>query len=58
MIDFNKEYYDEKIDSLEKGDVILWKKVSTIENKLWGIILLLVFNFGGMLVNILLSYNK
>ncbi len=58
MIAFNKEYYDEKIESLEKELIDVWKRINTIDNRFYAVIILLVFNLGGMLVNIVISYGK
>jgi len=58
MIAFNKEYYDEKIESLEKEFIAVWKRINTMDNRFYVVITLLVFNLGGMLVSIVLSYGK
>lgn len=58
MIAFNKEYYDEKIESLERELIDVWKRINTIDNRFYAVIILLVFNLGGMLVNIVISYGK
>ena len=50
MNEYNKEWDDERHDKIEKELETVWNRFQTLEGRLWIIILLLVFNLGGIIL--------
>ena len=54
MNDYKKDWCDERHEKIGKEFDAVWDKFKTIEARLWIIILLLVFNLGGVILRLLL----
>lgn len=48
-MDYNKDWCDERHDKIEREFDKMWKRIKTFDARLWAIIVLLVFNFGGII---------
>ena len=51
--EYNKEWCDERHQFIEKEFVKVWTKIKTFDARLWAIIVLLVFNIGGIIAVLL-----
>ena len=57
MNDYNEKWCNERHEFIEKEFDMVGLKIKTIEARLWAIIILLVFNFGGIIA-VLLKYQN
>ena len=55
MNEYNEKNCDERHDKLEKELENVWNRFKTLDGRLWAIIVLLVFNLGGVIISIMMK---
>jgi len=55
MNDYNEKNCDERHEFIEKEFKKVWSRFKTLDGRLWAIIVLLVFNLGGVIISIIMS---
>jgi len=55
MNDYNEKICDERHKKITEEFGYVWDKIKTLEGRLWAIIVLLVFNLGGVIISIMMK---
>lgn len=57
MNDYNEKNCDERHEKITEEFHNVWAKLKTLDNRLWAILILLIFNLGGIIISIVMKYH-